>query len=161
MRHTDATKQKLSEMRRGDRNPFYGRTHSPEVRAMLAERASRQNAARQYEAAPQLIRAPEGVSAAYLAGMIDADGSVRFKKGRPFVSIYNTHRPLMGWLMETLGHGSLSSGNVGRERVIAWTIQGARDVHALLCAVRPFLIVKAADADAALAHLRGKYEWAN
>jgi len=160
MKHTEETKRLLSDMRRGERNPFYGKKHSPEFIEQARRRMQGLNAARQYEAAPQKVRVPTGNDLAYLAGMIDADGSVRFRKGRPFVAVYNTSRPLIDWLLATMGHGSVSYGNEGRERVMAWCIQGARDVYALSTALLPLLIVKRGDAEAALAYLREKYEWA-
>jgi hypothetical protein len=103
----------------------------------------------------------------YVAGLIDADGSIRFKTDhstkvkvrRPFVSVYNTNTELVAWLMATFGHGCVAKGNMGREQVFSWTIQGARDVYALLTAIRPWLIVKRGDADAALEYLREKYQW--
>lgn len=160
MKHSRKTIAKLSAMRTGYRNPFYGRHHSDEFKAAQSARTRAYNATRQYEPSPQSIVAPSGPVAAYLAGMIDADGSVRFKRGRPFVSVYNTNVPLIDWLSKTLGGGTVSKGNMGRKQVFAWTITAARDVFALLCAVRPLMIVKASDADAALKFFQGKYEWA-
>lgn len=158
MRHTEATKQKLSEMRRG-RNPFYGKKHSPEFRVRLSERTKAFNAKRQYAVQPQKITAPTGTTAAYIAGMVDADGSIRTRGGRPFVAIYNTHRPLIEWVMATLGHGCVTKGPMGRERVEAWTVSAAQDVWALIHAIYPFLIVKKGDADAVLKILSEKYKW--
>lgn len=160
MKHTHATKLKLSAMRRGELNPFYGKKHTPEFRAAQSARTRAYNAERKYQPSPQQIVAPTDHVAAYLAGMIDADGSIRFRRGYPFVAIYNTHRPLMDWLMLVLKHGSISNGNKGRKTVRAWNVHAARDVYALITAVYPFLIVKRRDADAALEYLRGKYEWA-
>jgi len=167
MRHTDETRAKLSALRQGANNPFYGRTHTPEARQRISESSRNRNLARKYEPAPQRITVPSGWELAYLAGLIDADGSVRFKIDhstaekvkRPFVSVYNTNLALIDWLVSTLGHGSVTKGNMGREQVMAWTIQGARDVYALLTALRPMLIVKASDADAALNFLKEKYQW--
>ena len=116
MRHTDQTKAKLSEMRRGERNPFFGKRHSDEFRRQQSERTRAFNAKRQYEAAPQQIVVPTDVAIlGYLAGMIDADGSIRFRRQKhPFVCIYNTHEPLLDWLRATLRYGSIYrvSGNV-------------------------------------------------
>lgn len=144
-------------MRRGERNPMFGRKHTPEALALIGAGARVTNARRQYVPVPQRIVIPDETTLAYIAGLVDADGSIRFRKGRPFVSIYNTNTDLIAWLMRTLGHGSVSNGNLGREQVVAWSIQAARDVYALVTAIRPWLIVKADDADAALAHLLEKY----
>lgn len=157
MIHTAETKRKLSDMRRGALNPFYGRKHTPETRAKLAAHLRFCQSTRTYEPMPQRVVIPGPFDVAYLAGMIDADGSIRFRRGRPFVSVYNTYRPLIEWLMVTLRHGCVSKTTRGRLQVEAWTITAARDVYALLTAIRPHLKVKAADADAAIAHLVKKY----
>lgn len=167
MRHTDETRALLSEARKGSLNPFFGRTHTPEVRERLSVSARNRNLSRTYEPAPQRIAIPGSIEIAYTAGMVDADGSIRFKTDhstavkvrRPFVSIYNTSRTLMDWLMDTYGHGCITKGNVGREQVLSWTLGGARDVFALVGAIRPHLIVKAEDADDVLECLRGRYGW--
>lgn len=165
MRHTQATRERLSALHSGERNPFFGLTHTPEVRARLSENARHRNRSRTYEPAPRRIALPDEATLAYVAGLIDADGSIRFKtdhstqkrRPRPRVVIYNTSRPLIEWWLETFQHGSVTNGNKGREQVLAWSIAGARDVYALLAAVRPWLIVKGADADIALVFLREKY----
>lgn len=157
MRHTDATRAKLSEMRRGPRNPFFGRKHTEETKAKIAERTRINNLTRRYEPAPQRVVLPDEMTLAYVAGLVDADGSIRFARGRPFAGIYNTNRGLIDWLVATFGCGNLSNGNMGREQVVCWRLDRARDVYAFVSAIRPRLIVKAADADAALAYLREKY----
>lgn len=159
MIHTAETKAKLSAIRRGDKNPFFGKKHTPEFRAQQSARTKAMNASRRYTVQPQKIITPTGDWRAYLAGMVDADGSIRFKAGRPFVSIYNTHKPLIVALLERMG-GGFSDGNLGRIQCYAWTITAARDVYAFVTSVRPLLIVKAGDADLVLAHLVEKYEWA-
>jgi hypothetical protein len=159
MRHTDETKRKLSAMRSGERNPFFGKKHTPETLAKIAARTRLYNAQRQYIPHPQKIVAPTGALAGYLAGIIDGDGSVCFVKKRPRVTVYGTCRPLMDWLKATLGNGSIGKHNTGRELNLSWTITAARDVHALLVAVRPFMIVKATDADEVLDFYRRKYGW--
>lgn len=158
MRHTDETKALLSEMRRGERNPFFGRKHSDETKRRIGERTRINNRTRRYEPLPQRIVIPDCETIAYVAGLVDADGSIRFAKKRPFAAIYNTNVDLIDWLCATFGAGNLSKGNLGRERVVCWRLDRALDVYAFVSAIRPRLIVKAADADAALAHLRAKYE---
>lgn len=168
MRHTDETRAHLSSIRQGAANPFYGKTHTEETKLRIAESSRLRNQSRTYEPAPQRITIPGPETCAYLAGLIDADGSIRFKTDhstkqkvrRPFVTVYNTNKDLITWLGETLGNGCVTKGNLGRDQVLAWTIQGAHDVYALLIAIRPWLIVKAVDADTALWYLREKYQWA-
>lgn len=162
MRHTDDTLAKLSKMRRGDKNPFYGRKHSEEFKRAQSERTRAYNATRKYEASPQSVTIPNDVAfVAYLAGMIDADGSIRFRRRvRPFVCVYNTHAGLLEWIKTRLGHGSIYKTTSGREQVECWQITAARDVFAIITAIYPYLIVKRADADTVLEFLKGKYEWA-
>lgn len=157
MRHTETTKQKLSDMRRGERNPMFGRKHTPEALKRIGVGARATNARRQYLPMPQRVVIPDETTLAYVAGLVDADGSIRFSGQRPFIAIYNTNAPLIQWLLDTFGCGNISNGNMGREQVVAWRLDRARDVYALVSALRPRLIVKAADADAALDHLRAKY----
>lgn len=163
-RHSEETKRKLSDMRRGERNPFYGRTHTAEFKAARREETRAKNAAHQYEPAERKAKPLGFGTCAYLAGLIDADGSVGFYQARgqdrPYLSIYNTHRPLMEWLVEETGCGSLSNGNMGREQVVQWRTSAARDLHALLYQIRPFMRVKGERADAVLRWLREKYPWA-
>lgn len=159
MRHTATTKAKLSEMRRGERNPFFGRKHTPETRAKIAESTRHRNLTgkRSYAPAPQRITLPDESTLAYVAGLVDADGSIRFSGGRPFIAVYNTSQELIAWLVNTFGYGCLSNGNMGREQVVCWRLGAARDVYALVSAIRPRLIVKAGDADIVLAWYREKY----
>lgn len=157
MRHTDETKRKLSEMRSGERNPMYGRKHTPEALRRIGLASQATNARRQYLPMPQRVRIPDTETLAYVAGLVDADGSIRFSKRRPFIAIYNTSVPLIDWLVATFGCGNLANGNMGREQVVCWRLDRARDVYALVSAIQPRLIVKAADAVVVLAHLREKY----
>jgi excisionase family DNA binding protein len=41
-KQTDATKKKLSEMRKGKNNPFYGKKHTPETLALVSANSARQ-----------------------------------------------------------------------------------------------------------------------
>lgn len=159
MKHSTATREKISAMQTGERNSFYGRRHSPEARAKISAATRHRNLSgkRAYAPAPQRIVLPDEKTLAYVAGLIDADGSIRFSGGRPFIAIYNTSAALIEWLTATFGYGCISNGNKGREQVVAWRLSAARDVYALVSAVRPRLIVKAADADVVLAWLSDKY----
>jgi len=158
MKHTKATKEKLSRARRGAANPFYGRKHTPETRAKLAANLARARGQRSIPRAAQSIRIPFGSGLAYLAGIIDGEGSIRFNRGRPFVAIYNTDERLMKWLVETVG-GTYNAGDRrGRKVCYTWRINAAADVVILCRYLRPLLIVKADDARIAQIFLEDKYD---
>lgn len=157
MEHSSETKAKLSVMRQGKSNPFFGRKHSEETRAKMAEHTRQMNYARQYDLKPCGIRIPEPTDLHYLAGIIDGEGSVRFKKGRPFVAVYNTDRRLMDWIVATVG-GTITGKDLrGRQPGYQWTIAGANDVAALCVSIAPILKIKSEDAKKAITFLRHKY----
>lgn len=148
MKHTEATKQKLSDMRRGERNPFFGRKHTPETRAKMAAKTRELNGSRQYAVSPQSVKLPTGQDLGYLAGLIDGEGSMgKHGSGSPFLTIYNTDPGVMEWLLSHVGGTVGGSPDVrGRTPCYAWRVQAYRDVQAVLSAVLPLLIAKQRDA---------------
>jgi hypothetical protein len=97
--------------------------------------------------------------AAYLAGMIDGEGSIMVsdrRKTRPNasrpsikVTIHNTHYPLMQWLSEKTGTGTIHErkaedmrGNVqARKNIYYWCVTSVTAVYVLQQVVS-FLIEK-------------------
>lgn len=159
-RHTEETKRKLSEMRRGARNPFFGKKHTPETREKLAGVLRGMNAKRQYDLGPLTLPQLSTTQLAYIAGLIDGEGHIGSPAGRKMfsVSIANIYTPLMTWLVETMGGGySTSKDPRAREPCHLWVIYATRNVAALLRAVRPYLIIKADRADEVLALMEQKY----
>lgn len=161
-RHTEETKRKLSEMRSGEKNPFFGKRHSAETKAKLATVTRRYNlTTRTYDINPRAIPDLAEWQRAYIAGLLDGEGTVHKASGRKSiaVSIANTHRPLIDWLLLTTKAGGVSKMNspIEREPCWSWYLYGARDVAAFIMMVRPFLIIKAERADEALASLQAKY----
>lgn len=157
MKHTDETKRKLSEMRRGERNPFYGRKHTPETRARLNSILRQYDGQRRLKINRRALKNFSEIDAAYLAAMIDGEGSIAFRKGYPQVVVYNTCEALMFWLIQHIGGSWRETSVVGRVPVLAWSVQGAADIHYCLTRVRPHLIIKPDRADHVLAHLWTKY----
>ena len=55
----------------------------------------------------------KSVEIAYLAGLIDGDGTISINKDRrshkPVVSIANTNREVLEWCRNLIGRGSISS----------------------------------------------------
>jgi hypothetical protein len=98
---------------------------------------------------------------AYSAGIIDGEGCISIsrkkdktgnKRGlafRPFVSVTNTGKPLLDWLEETTGLGSITIRNYfdGRRKMAwlwqCWSQQAAQFVDA----IRPYLVLKTEQAD--------------
>jgi hypothetical protein len=165
--HTEATKKKLSNLRRGDKNPFFGRVHTDEFKARLSQRTKAQNAARQYEIQARSIRDLTDAEAAYLAGMVDGDGSIGRQTGRkpPVVAVCNTNRALMDWLDSLVPYKAYCRRVTinatalvqPREPVWVWTVYGARDVAYLIQEMRPYLIIKKGRGEEVLAALLQKY----
>lgn len=95
--------------------------------------------------------------AAYLAAIIDGEGSITEHHGRPVVYVYNTSEALMRWLSERIGGRYRVTDMRGRQPCHTWNVAAACDVAYLLRRVRPYLIIKGLLADAKLADLRAKY----
>lgn len=164
-RHTDETKRKLSDLRRGDKNPFFGRQHTPEFKAAQSARTSLRNRSggRFYGLNKNSISKLTQCDAAYLAAMIDGEGSICLPSGRRgcYVGVYNTSIALMEWLKEKTSRGYHKQGStnpIARQQCWRWTVTAAADLIFLLQSVRPYLIIKGDKADAVLAYLHKKYE---
>lgn len=156
-RHTQETKDKLSAMRKGENNPFYGKTHSAETRAKFSLQARAFNANRTFDLNPLSIKTPSEVHLAYIAGLIDGEGSVALKKGQPQIYIYNCFEPVMNWLVEIVGGTYRVAHRNGRSPNFCWGIGGAKNVYHLLTIVSPFLIIKKLQKDEVLNFLITKY----
>lgn len=158
MKHTEETKQKLSKIRKGNKNPFFGKKHTPETIAKM--RAScKQNCKGRLDLADVSIKLPTDLfDLGYFAGIIDGEGSIGLRKQRTFVAVYNNDATLMRWLEENIG------GNVGwdadkrgREPNHQWNISAARDVHYLCKTMLPYLKIKKTVAQETMTYLENKY----
>lgn len=164
MKHTAATKRKLSALRRGALNPFFGRTHTQEFKDALAERNKVLNAKRQYVIGPRTVRDLNDLEASYLAGIIDGEGCITLPAGRKGVvlTIGNSGIGLIRWL-EKIGNRKAYKQNMDRQARIrnrvqfyVWTVYGTRDLIYLLERTRPFMTIKGKRCDEALKILRAK-----
>lgn len=156
--HTEETKRKLSDDRKGEKNPFYGKKHTEETKAKLAKVLREHRPDGIILLSPISIKLPDQDRISYLAGLIDGEGSIKIRKGKyPFVAIYNTHEGLMNWLLQEIG-GRVGKDNRGREPQYYWTISAARDVYCLVKAIYSYLIVKKQDADKVISLLEEKYD---
>jgi hypothetical protein len=86
--------------------------------------------------------------AAYLAGIIDGEGSICWYKQRrgrdqPMLIIVSTTPELMGWLVDIAGAvREKARSDIGSKTCWHWRCGRTSDVLALLEAVEPYLIVK-------------------
>jgi hypothetical protein len=110
--------------------------------------------------APELV-IPCATDLAYLAGIIDGEGTIRaFVAGgrnRVLVQVANTSEDLIHWLEQFGGKSYWDSCNPKRRRhkpCAAWRVTRALDCFRLLSALRPYLRIKRAAADKAVACLQ-------
>lgn len=144
-------------MRKGSANPFFGKKHRPDVIEAMRARAVAQHETRQYDIQPITIRNPTADQCAYIAGLIDGEGSITFKKGQPTIVIYNCHEGLMRWLVTTVGGAYRMSDRRGREPNYSWSIGGARNCALLNRLTLPHLIIKRHLAVGMIDRLQTKY----
>lgn len=111
---------------------------------------------------PDPISTLDARTAAYLAGLLDGEGSFQVTRHKsmtayPRVCLAMTHKPVMSWVAELLGGISVWVNNhTAQRRNPMWkpqyivAVQGHRAV-ALCKVVRPYLRVKQEQADVILA----------
>lgn len=157
MVHTKASKKKLSKMRKGAANPFYGKKHTQEAKDKMSKWTKEFNSKRQYDLAELSISFPCMKDRHYLAGIIDGEGSIRFHKERPFVAVYNCNKDLIDWLLIVVGGKISGKDKRGRQINYCWKIYRTRDVYWLLKLIINILIVKKEDAEKVMLHIENKY----
>lgn len=90
--------------------------------------------------------------AAYIAGIIDGEGTVGFRGGRSVrVAVINTDEELIAFLLSIGGSVGVRAKIANRRQCFAWTIGSRGDVKWLLSQVEPYMIVKRQKALDALA----------
>lgn len=157
MKHTLASKRRLSLMRCGANNPFYGRKHTPKTRAKLAAILRRYAKNRTYEINPLSIKVPRGNMLSYLAGIVDGEGYFGWPRRRPALMIYNTEDVLMRWLRRNIGGKVGGHDKRGRKICRCWSLSAARDVYVLSVALLPLLLIKRTEALRVIKFLKKKY----
>lgn len=159
MKHTKATLRKLSLMRRGENNPFFGKKHSPETIAAMRARAllMQYNSRRTYALQPITIKELSSNEWAYVAGLVDGEGSIAIRRDQAQISIYNCYLPLMKFLSKSIGGNYRVAHRNGRTPNYCWNIGGAKNIDRALARLLPFLIIKREKAVEVLAWLHKKY----
>lgn len=90
---------------------------------------------------------------AYLAGIFDGEGTVGYYfKGRSqyhaaSVAIYNSDPRIMMWIKDRIPFGAVVTNKVGKHVAWAWMVTGKKPVYEFLTTIRPYLIIKADQAD--------------
>ncbi len=107
-------------------------------------------------------RVLEATDAAYLAGLIDGEGSIALWRGfqkngvthtyRPIIEISNTHLGVLEWVKLLVGNGWLGLTNPKNVRVhLHRPLYRYRfrttDLHWVIPQIRPYLKIKGAQAD--------------
>jgi hypothetical protein len=92
----------------------------------------------------------------WCAGLLDGEGSIGIYGGNVQVRIVMTHEATIRRVHEVLGVGRIRRWRPRGIRRAAWRwyAGGSRSAHAVLTALRPLLVTKAAEADLALRFLR-------
>ncbi len=164
MKHTDETKKKLSDMRKGERNPFFGHKHTDATKARIATHSRAIDRTGQFNITAQTITVPTNLLAlGYLAGLVDGEGTIgtiaptkrRGETAR--IAVYNNNTDVMAWLCRIVGGASRLSDRRGRVPGYTWQIAAVRDVYVLCKALLPCLIIKRANAQSVIDFLETKY----
>lgn len=158
MKHTAATKRKLSEMRKGEKNPFFGKKHSPATLRKLTKLLRSYNELRQFDLKPATLTRPSSETLAYTAALVDGEGSIGFRKKRyPFVAIYNTDDRLIRWLLRNIGGRRSGVDKRGRKACHCWAISSINDVRLFCEMLLPYLVIKKKSAQKVIAFIERKY----
>jgi hypothetical protein len=108
---------------------------------------------------PQLVIPNDERVIAYLAGLMDGEGSVFRMNGRPCVQIGMTDEGVIRWLRETLGGNlTLDPRKPPRKQLYRWRVFAQRDVLRFLWAVYPYMRVRRHPAGEAILEIHGKAE---
>lgn len=110
---------------------------------------------------------PTATEFAYLAGLIDGEGTValhrhpQYKRDRiqyrPRVLVVNTHRGVLEHLRTVFG-GSITMQTKGITDLYQWRVVGMADVKRILDGCMPFLIIKRERAEHLLRFVQGRLE---
>jgi len=107
---------------------------------------------------PRTLNVPtDDATLAYIAAMIDGEGSVQMYRGKRLslcVYIYNTSLDLMKWLALVGGVYVPRHTLPHRKQGYEWRVKGREDALALLMAVEPFMIIKKKQAHEAIEFLQ-------
>ncbi len=116
---------------------------------------------------PRSCRTLSPTDAAYLAGLLDGEGTIGLTtKGdqyRGYLSITSTNAPVIEWVQQITGLGSVANrgpGALGRKTRYGWMVFGS-SVVTVLTQVLPYLRIKQTNAEHLLKfyEARGTSQW--
>jgi len=97
---------------------------------------------------------------AYIAGILDGEGTINLQRGTPYIAIHNTSLELMKWLTKKLGIPMTYMKNRWRPKAhkpcYTFRFGGVKRVIAFLEKVMPYLIVKRKRAEEVYKFCEGK-----
>lgn len=90
----------------------------------------------------------------YLAGIVDGEGTITFARTRKQIQVRliipNTHLPLLAWILEATGVGSVHTRTRGKSKPLgAWTVFEGTAVT-VLRQIEPYLLIKGPQARLAI-----------
>ena len=96
------------------------------------------------ELAPSTIRTLTNEEAAYLAGIIDGEGSIDIRGNKVIIYVGNTDIDMMRWLQQIGAnvYEVRATSSISRKRFYTWNVTRRADVRAVLRRVLPYLIIK-------------------
>jgi hypothetical protein len=113
---------------------------------------------------PPNVKIPEVEKLAYLAGIIDGEGTIALHKSKPSafegreckIEVSNTNDKLINWLLSNVGgkvYSQIKRQPNGYERkpLMTWELHGTVNVYFLLRAIKPYLIIKKEEAEKVMA----------
>lgn len=93
---------------------------------------------------------------AWLAGFFDGEGTVYLGKAGITVSVANTNRDVIESIARWMGVGTIEvrpPQKAGWNQTYIWRVRNYIDARMVLLTIRPYLTIKAADADRAISRI--------
>lgn len=80
--------------------------------------------------------------AAYIAGIVDGEGSIQIRQNSFRVAIFNTNPDIIEWMSGFGGNATEAHSVAGRRPVYRWSIGSRQAVETLLRQIEPYMIIK-------------------
>jgi hypothetical protein len=101
---------------------------------------------------------------AYLAGIIDGEGTITLNKHKQgtysaFIIVASTNRPLIDWIQQISGYGQIYAGKprkANHKVVYTWKVCKNENSFGFLNRIKPYLVIKKRQADLLWEYLTNK-----